>query len=391
MAPSLRALCAAVTAASWMGASAHTHSLPTAWPTQEPFWPHYPSRNVQTLTGEWEFGMAPAGTDPTSVQYANCATPNTTMVPGSFDVAPPGVLGPRGTVFFRSSHTCTPGRISLLKFYAVNFYARVFVDGVDIGNSTIGGYTPFEMVSPPCASTGQRELLVVVNNEPNATLSPTFTGGDFYFYSGIIRPVVVTELPQSSSGYWLDRVEPHSIDYTKGLINIRVFFAGNLTSAKGSVHLAYAFNGAALGNAQQYPLVNGSAIIPSVAVPDFKLWTPGQNNANNLYTLQVQEPFANDSIITRSAIRVIGIDTASARITINGHIVSLHGFNRHTMWPDVGAAVTPAQEQADMQLLLSLNANYVRGAHYPQSQSWLDLCDENGIVMWEETLGPGTS
>jgi beta-glucuronidase len=32
----------------------------------------------------------------------------------------------------------------------------------------------------------------------------------------------------------------------------------------------------------------------------------------------------------------------------------------------------------------------VRGAHYPQDQRFLDLCDENGIAIWEETLGPGT-
>jgi beta-galactosidase/beta-glucuronidase len=28
--------------------------------------------------------------------------------------------------------------------------------------------------------------------------------------------------------------------------------------------------------------------------------------------------------------------------------------------------VTPAQELEDMRLLVALNANYVRGAHYPQ-------------------------
>jgi len=43
----------------------------------------------------------------------------------------------------------------------------------------------------------------------------------------------------------------------------------------------------------------------------------------------------------------------------------------------------------DVKLLQSLGANYVRGAHYPQDPRFLDLCDEVGIVIWEETLGPG--
>lgn len=37
------------------------------------------------------------------------------------------------------------------------------------------------------------------------------------------------------------------------------------------------------------------------------------------------------------------------------------------------------------------NANFVRGAHYPQDQRWLDRLDEGGFAMWEETLGPGVS
>lgn len=47
--------------------------------------------------------------------------------------------------------------------------------------------------------------------------------------------------------------------------------------------------------------------------------------------------------------------------------------------------------QTDVKLLKEANVNYVRGAHYPQDQRFLDLCDENGIVIWEETLGPGVS
>ena len=82
---------------------------------------------------------------------------------------------------------------------------------------------------------------------------------------------------------------------------------------------------------------------------------------------------------------------SGARITINGRRVKLAGYNRHTLWPDTGAAVSPTQEAADIALLQELNVVYVRGAHYPQSQSFLDRLDELGMVLWEETLGPGVS
>jgi len=44
-----------------------------------------------------------------------------------------------------------------------------------------------------------------------------------------------------------------------------------------------------------------------------------------------------------------------------------------------------------MALLKEGRANFVRGAHYPQDQRWLDRLDMAGFAMWEETLGPGVS
>ena len=33
----------------------------------------------------------------------------------------------------------------------------------------------------------------------------------------------------------------------------------------------------------------------------------------------------------------------------------------------------------------------MRGAHYPQCEDFLDLCDELGILVWEESLGWGNT
>jgi beta-glucuronidase len=41
----------------------------------------------------------------------------------------------------------------------------------------------------------------------------------------------------------------------------------------------------------------------------------------------------------------------------------------------------------DLSLLKELGANVVRGSHYQQDQRFLDLCDEAGLIVWEESLG----
>ena len=363
------------------------------WPTTEPYWPHYISRNVTTLSGLWASSPVQQGIDALTVPYAAIATPATMVVPGCTDIAPPGVVPDRGVAFFRSTHACTPGAPALAAFGAVNMFARVFADGVEVGNST-NGYTPFELLLPPCGAAGARELAIVNSNEKNATLSPTFTGGDFFFYSGLIRPIVVSELPMGGAT-WIRRVEATTEDAALGLLSVRVVLGGAALDGPlpRSVHLALAFHGAAPSPAAaaEYPVIDGAVLIASVPVPaPWAPWRPGDRNAS-LVELRVLEVASGDVLAVRTGIRTLGVDPASARLEVNGVATKLLGYNRHTQYPDSGAAVTPAQELADMQLLVALNVNYVRGAHYPQSQSWLDLCDEHGVAVWEEALGPGTT
>lgn len=66
-------------------------------------------------------------------------------------------------------------------------------------------------------------------------------------------------------------------------------------------------------------------------------------------------------------------------------------FHALPRWIDQGASPTDEQLDVDIALLKKGNANFVRGAHYPQDQRWLDRLDEAGFAMWEETLGPSVS
>ena len=37
----------------------------------------------------------------------------------------------------------------------------------------------------------------------------------------------------------------------------------------------------------------------------------------------------------------------------------------------------------DIQNFKAMRGNFIRGAHYRQSQRFLDLCDENGVLVCE--------
>ncbi|KAA0177338.1 hypothetical protein FNF27_01116 [Cafeteria roenbergensis] len=391
---------AAIAAIAAIVARVAAKAPPTAWPSEEPFWPRYPTRTLQVLDGTWDFVPAIAGVDPTAIPYEAAKelvdkSTSSMGVPGSCDVTAPGVEGPRGTFVYRTTFAGSPGVGSLLQFMACSFYCRVFVDGAELGDHRAGGYAPFWMAAPAASAT-RREVLVVVNNEFNSTTAPVHTGGDFYNYAGITRNVLVFDTPADDAR--LHRVAVFPLNATEGTIALNVSLAGS--SVPQAVWLSLGWNGEAAGPARVYSVnADGIVVVPRLAVPDFRPWAVG---SPNLFTLLVQlhSPGGSaapvvDSIQVRSGVRVLSVvkeaATSAPRLAVNGRVTKLLGVNRHTMWPDTGAGLTLEQVKADLALLKELNVNWVRGAHYPQDQRFLDLLDESGIGIWEETLGPGVS
>ncbi|HEX6463147.1 MAG TPA: glycoside hydrolase family 2 TIM barrel-domain containing protein, partial [Vicinamibacterales bacterium] len=73
---------------------------------------------------------------------------------------------------------------------------------------------------------------------------------------------------------------------------------------------------------------------------------------------------------------------------LNGRRLRIFGLNRHELYPYVGFAMPARALRRDAELLRhTLNCNFVRCSHYPQSEAFLDACDELGLMVWEELPG----
>lgn len=96
-----------------------------------------------------------------------------------------------------------------------------------------------------------------------------------------------------------------------------------------------------------------------------------------------------DDLIDRFGFRTVAI--AGKHILLNGRAVHIKGFCRHEDHPQFGCALPYAALAYDLESIRHLGANSVRTAHYPNDEVFLDLCDELGILVWEENHARGLS
>lgn len=76
-----------------------------------------------------------------------------------------------------------------------------------------------------------------------------------------------------------------------------------------------------------------------------------------------------------------------ASFCLNGEPLKLLGINRHEQWPWIGRAVVNRLQERDADLIKETGFNAVRCSHYPQDPSFLERCDELGLIVFEEAPG----
>ena len=73
---------------------------------------------------------------------------------------------------------------------------------------------------------------------------------------------------------------------------------------------------------------------------------------------------------------------------LNGRKVTIMGLNRHQSYPYSGYAMPESMQRYDADILkYELGLNAVRTSHYPQSQHFIDRCDEIGLLVFTEIPG----
>jgi beta-galactosidase len=105
-----------------------------------------------------------------------------------------------------------------------------------------------------------------------------------------------------------------------------------------------------------------------------------------LYTLVLSLVDAQGELVEALSSRVgfRKVEIIGGAICLNGRPVLLKGVNRHEHDPITGHAVSVESMVRDIELMMQHNVNAVRTSHYPNDPRWYDLCDQYGILLYDE-------
>jgi len=385
---------AATAAAAASGAAAQTRAGPKRAEASL-LYPHEsPTRSTRDLSGLWRFQLDPKDQGEGERWFAKgLPAPRHIPVPCSWNDLFDDARDYFGTAWYETEFQVDPGwrgRRLVLRFGSAVYHARVWLNGEYLGEH-VGGHLPFAFDVTGVAREGQANRLVVsVENRLRLDRVPAIpdpktsrlhtqhwpqTAYDFFPYSGLHRPVVLSALPD---------VHVHDVTVFTG-------FAGT----SGEVEVAFAVSGGWSGPATLVlsggpkPVsvttnVRAGAGTVKLRVPAVRAWSPEDPF---LYKLNIRlgAGGALDDYPMKVGVRTV--EVRGSEIRLNGKPVFLTGFGKHEDFPLHGKGLDLPVLVRDFELLKWIGANSFRTSHYPYAEEAMMLADEYGFLVIDETPG----
>lgn len=276
------------------------------------------------------------------------------------------------------------GREIMLHFGSISGYARIYVNGEQVG-MTKASKTPAEFNVTRYLKKGDNVLAVQVYRWHDGSY---MEDQDFWRLTGIERDVYLQAYPKFT--IW-DFFLKAGLDdsYKNGIFQASVdlrAFAGNVMK-HGKLKLELRDEAGKKVLYQEKAVVAGTDDVTGVAF---------EGKIKNVLTWNAEMPHLYDCILTLrgedgQTLAVVShkvgfrqIEIKGPRLLVNGVPVYIKGVNRHEHNDSLGHTQTLDIMMNDLEKIKQLNMNAVRTCHYPNHPLFYDLCDKYGIYVIDE-------
>ncbi|MFY0686413.1 MAG: DUF4982 domain-containing protein [Cyclobacteriaceae bacterium] len=351
-----------------------------------------PSRLVQDFNDNWSFhlGEISEGHDPAlnHSEWRTLDLPHDWSIEGEFSPHHPATPGggalPGGIGWYRKTFIpdlSLTEKKAFIQFDGIYMNSQVWINGNLLGERPFG-YASMEYDITPYIQCGKENVIAVKVDNSQQPNSRWYSGSGIYRNTRLIY-TTSTYIPQ-----WGTFVTTPEITSKKAVVQVATKIVTNANTTITLISEIIDQDGSTVLSKSKDITAEGQETLTvdqRIEITNPKLWG---TNSPNLYTLLskvVVKGNVTDTYETKFGIRDFEFDNNKGLI-LNGQPLKIRGVCLHHDLGALGTAINHRAIERQIEIMKNMGINAIRTAHNPPAPEFLDLCDQMGIIVMNETF-----
>ena len=356
------------------------------------------ARKIINFDSNWQFIKEDiSGAEKTAYNdkpWRTLNLPHDWSIEGSYDRENPSARGggylPSGIGWYRKTFEINKAdakKLSAIEFDGVMANSDVWINGKHLGNRPYG-YASFSYDLSPYLNFDKPNVIAVRADNSIQPASRYYTG------AGIYRHVRLVTVNPTHFKHWGTFITTPVATTAKGIVNLKLEVENKGITGEFKVQIDIVDNKGKVVKTVE-SLKNISANTTGLFSQEIEINSPNLWNLDtpNLYTATTKL-YSGNTLIDNQTL-TFGIKKAefiaASGFWLNGKNIKLKGVCLHHDGGAVGAAVPLGVWKERFKKLKEVGVNAIRTSHNPVAPEFIDLCDQMGFVVMDETFDTWTA
>jgi beta-galactosidase len=346
------------------------------------------------FNSEWHFHLNDSVQDKDTISentnWRILNVPHDWSIEGEFSPEHPAGTGggalPGGLGWYKKTFTVEESdstKVTSVLFDGVYHNSEVWINGNYLGKRP-NGYIGFQYNLSPYLNYDEQEneLLVKVDNskQPNSR---------WYSGSGIYRNVWLISTDKLHVAQWGTFVTTPEVSKDSASVNIELKISNAYSKSKTAIIRTTFFQAenevASVSEEIKIDANSEEKIMQRTSIKNPKLWSVEEPQLYTAVTEISIDGEVVDQYKTPFGIRSFEFDLEEGFI-LNGKQTKIKGVCLHHDLGPLGAAINKRAIERQLEIMKEMGVNGIRTAHNPPAPELLELCDQMGFIVMDESF-----